>query len=149
MNKNRDFKLHQWQDEKALDRFQMIGPLLDNTLDHAKRVQLRHQIAEQNDLSYKTIKRYDEAWQRDGFDGLHRSGPADIKVYDHTWQDGRSSQCDCGKQCCLAAQNCPLSFRLFPVSLSLRQFMPSRGLLFYGLSLDRAGSGFSRWVLPG
>ena len=70
MNKNRDFKLHQWQDEKALDRFQMIGPLLDNTLDHAKRVQLRHQIAEQNDLSYKTIKRYDEAWQRDGFDGL-------------------------------------------------------------------------------
>lgn len=70
MDTNRNLIIQKWQDDAALERFQMIAPLLDESLDHAKRVQLRQRIADSNDLSYKTIKRYDEAYQRDGFEGL-------------------------------------------------------------------------------
>lgn len=70
MSTNRNLLIQQWQDDTALARFQMIAPLMDDSLDHAKRIQLRHQIATENDLSYKTIKRYDDAYQCNGFEGL-------------------------------------------------------------------------------
>lgn len=70
MNTNRNLMIQHWQEEAALSRFQIIAPLTDETLDHAKRVKLRQEIAQKNDLSYKTIKRYDEAYQKNGFEGL-------------------------------------------------------------------------------
>lgn len=70
MNKSKNLIIEHWQDETALQRFQIIAPLLDETLDPAKRIALRKQIAEQENLSYKTIKRYDDAYQADGFEGL-------------------------------------------------------------------------------
>lgn len=70
MNVNKNLIVTKWQDETALERFRMIAPLQDETLDPAKRVQLRKEIAEKNGLSYKTVKRYDDAFQRSGFEGL-------------------------------------------------------------------------------
>lgn len=70
MNTNRSLMIQHWQDDTALERFQMISRLVDTSLDPAKRVQLRHEIAAQYDVSYKTIKRYDDAYQKDGFEGL-------------------------------------------------------------------------------
>ena len=70
MNANQNLAVRHWQDETALDRFRMIAPLVDDSLDPAKRGQLRHEIAEQNHLSYKTIKRYDDAYRSNGFEGL-------------------------------------------------------------------------------
>lgn len=70
MNTNRNLIVEHWQEEAALGRFRMIAPLVDENLDPAKRVQLRHVIAEENGLSYKTVKRYDDAYQGGGFDGL-------------------------------------------------------------------------------
>ena len=70
MYKKENLEIRKWQDESALDRFQMIAPLTDPSLDHAKKVKLRHEIAEQNGLSYKTIKRYDDAYQLGGFEGV-------------------------------------------------------------------------------
>ena len=70
MNANSKLIIGRWQDETALARFQMIAPLCDETIDQAKRIQLRKEIASANDLSYKTIKRYDEAYQSRGFEGL-------------------------------------------------------------------------------
>ena len=49
MNTNRNLIVERWQDEAALSRFR---------------------IAAANDLSYKTIKRYDDAYQANGFAGL-------------------------------------------------------------------------------
>ena len=40
-----------WQDEEALKRYQMIAPLLDESLDEGKRRQLREEIAERYDIS--------------------------------------------------------------------------------------------------
>lgn len=40
-----------WQEEQALRRYQLIAPLLDESLDNAKRIQMREAIAEQNGLS--------------------------------------------------------------------------------------------------
>ena len=70
MNANSKLIIRRWQDETALNRFKMIAPLCDETIDQAKRVQLRKEIALANDLSYKTIKRYDDAFQAQGFEGL-------------------------------------------------------------------------------
>ena len=63
VNANSKLMIRRWQDETALSRFKMIAPLCNEGIDQAKRVQLRKEIASSNDLSYKTIKRYDEAFQ--------------------------------------------------------------------------------------
>ena len=34
-----------WQEEQALRRYQLIAPLLDESLDNAKRIQMREAIA--------------------------------------------------------------------------------------------------------
>jgi hypothetical protein len=54
-----------WQDEIALQRFQMISPLLDERLDPHKRQQLRETIAQNQQISIRTLFRY-EAMQRQG-----------------------------------------------------------------------------------
>lgn len=59
-----------WQDDAALRRYQMIAPLLDNTLDNAKRERLRRQIADENDLSVRTLYRYESSFRKYGFNGL-------------------------------------------------------------------------------
>lgn len=59
-----------WQEEQALQRYQLIAPLLDGSLDNAKRIQLRETIAEQNGLSPRTLYRYEAAYRKSGFPGL-------------------------------------------------------------------------------
>lgn len=69
MNTNKNLTT-KWQDDTALERFLIISPLQDETLDEAARLVLRRRIAEENDLSEKTIKRYDDAFRKEGFEGL-------------------------------------------------------------------------------
>lgn len=59
-----------WRDEIALERYRMISPLLEDTLDDAQRIQLRHTIAGKNSISDKTVKRYYDRYLESGFDGL-------------------------------------------------------------------------------
>ena len=59
-----------WREEAALERFQIIAPLLDSNLDRDKQVQLRKKLAKQNNLSVKTLRRYESAWLKGGFAGL-------------------------------------------------------------------------------
>lgn len=70
MNASKNRIIRQWQDETALDRFQMIAPLQDASLDPAERLRMRREIAENNHLSDRTIKRYDDAYREHGFEGL-------------------------------------------------------------------------------
>ena len=46
---------YQLQDEKTSERFAMISPLLADDLDPAKRCQIRSQIAENNNVSERTL----------------------------------------------------------------------------------------------
>ena len=69
MNDNKKL-LTKWQDEKALERFQLIAPLQDEALDPAARLAMRKRIALDNGLSEKTVKRYDDAFRAYGFEGL-------------------------------------------------------------------------------
>ncbi|MCC6093630.1 MAG: DDE-type integrase/transposase/recombinase [Eubacterium sp.] len=62
-----------WRDATALQRFQMIAPLLDEDLDPSKKVSMRRSIAEQNELSDRTLKRYLLRYEIGGFDGLRPS----------------------------------------------------------------------------
>ena len=59
-----------WQEQEALRRYQMIAPLLDESLDPAKRARMREDIAVRNDLSDRTLFRYEDAYRKGGFPGL-------------------------------------------------------------------------------
>lgn len=65
---NREIK--EWQDEAALYRFLLIAPLLGEDLDNAKKVQLRKEIAEANAVSEKSLRRYEDAYRKHGYEGL-------------------------------------------------------------------------------
>ena len=67
MKKNETIK---WQEEQALRRYQLIAPLLDESLDNAKRIQLQEAIAERNSVSPRTLYRYEAAYRAGGFPGL-------------------------------------------------------------------------------
>lgn len=59
-----------WQDADALERFQMISPLLDPDMDEAKRGQLRREIASSHNLSERTLYRYEKSYRENAFAGL-------------------------------------------------------------------------------
>ena len=63
-------EVRKWQDEEALKRYQMIAPLLDKDLDEAKKRQLREEIAQKNEISKRSLYRYEEKYRKDEFDGL-------------------------------------------------------------------------------
>ena len=69
MNTNTN-RIKQWQEQEALSRFQLIAPLLQEDLDDAKKLQLRKQIAQDNDISVRSIYRYEKAYREDQFAGL-------------------------------------------------------------------------------
>ena len=60
----------EWQDDQALERFQMISPLLDESLDDAKRTELRARISEQHQISARSLYRYESYYRNNGFSGL-------------------------------------------------------------------------------
>ena len=74
MNTSNTFTKQQWQDKEALRRFQLISPLLQTSLDDAKRLQLRKTIAAENNISVRTLYRYEKAFTERQFAGLK---PAD------------------------------------------------------------------------
>ena len=63
-------EVKKWQDEEALKRYQMIALLLDEDLDEAKRRQLREEIAERNEISKRSLYRYEAKYREDSFTGL-------------------------------------------------------------------------------
>lgn len=74
MNTNETLIKQQWQDQEALHRFQLISPLLQTDLDDARRLQLRRTIADENNISVRTLYRYEKAFAEKQFAGLR---PAD------------------------------------------------------------------------
>lgn len=63
-------ELKRWQDQEALKRYQMIAPLIDPDLDEGKRLQMREDIARSNELSVRTLYRYEEKYRNCEFYGL-------------------------------------------------------------------------------
>lgn len=78
MNTNKAILKQQWQEQEALKRFQLISPLLQTGLDDAKRLQLRRQIAKENDISERSLYRYEKAYKNGQFAGLK---PVDRKKH--------------------------------------------------------------------
>ena len=67
MNTTKDNK---WRDGKALERYTLIAPLLEGSLDPAKRLQMREDIASRNGISLRSLYRYEAAFKKEGFSGL-------------------------------------------------------------------------------
>jgi transposase InsO family protein len=59
-----------WQDAEAFRRFQMIAPLVADGVDAAQKVELRRKIAEEQDVSERTLRRYEMAYWAKSFEGL-------------------------------------------------------------------------------
>ena len=55
---------------EALRRYTLIAPLLQEDLDNAKRVALRKQIAEANNMTIRSLYRYEKAFKDQAFNGL-------------------------------------------------------------------------------
>ena len=68
------FTKQQWQDQEALHRFQLLSPLLQTGLDDARRLQLRRTIADENNISVRTLYRYEKAFAEKQFTGLRPDG---------------------------------------------------------------------------
>lgn len=69
MNTNQQI-VKQWEEQEALHRFQLISPLLCEDLDNAKKLQLRKKIAEENDITVRSLYRYEKAYREGQFSGL-------------------------------------------------------------------------------
>lgn len=63
-------EVKKWQDEEALRRYQMISPLLDEDLDEAKKIELREEIAQKNQISTRSLYRYEAKYREEAFSGL-------------------------------------------------------------------------------
>ena len=74
MNTSKNLMKQQWQEQEALNRFRLISPLLREDMDDAKRLQLRRQIAQENNISVRSLYRYEKAYAEGKFSGLK---PAD------------------------------------------------------------------------
>ena len=68
MNTSEDTK--KWQENEALRRFRLISPILDETLDPAKRLQIRKETAEKSGITTRSLYRYEAAFRAAGFAGL-------------------------------------------------------------------------------
>ena len=111
-----------WQDEKASERFTMISPLLADDLDPAKRSQLRSQIAEANDISERTLYRFEAAWHKNGYSGLRPMN-----------REMRRSQ------------KLPENYNeIFEQAVQLKKEVPSRSVARIILILEMEG-----WISPG
>ena len=71
MNTNETLIKQQWQDQEALHRFQLISPLLQTGLDDARRLQLRRKIADENNISVRTLYRYEKAFAEKQLSLIH------------------------------------------------------------------------------
>lgn len=67
---NDDLNTERWQEERALERFRIISPLIDAELDAAKRNELREKIAQSNGISVRTLYRWESGYAKEGFSGL-------------------------------------------------------------------------------
>ena len=63
-------EIRNWQDQEALKRLEMITPLMDPDLDDAKRCQMREVIAEKNNITTRSLYRYEKYYRENSFDGL-------------------------------------------------------------------------------
>lgn len=63
-------EVRNWQDQEALKRLEMIAPLMDPDMDDAKRCQMREEIAEKNNITTRSLYRYEKYYRENSFDGL-------------------------------------------------------------------------------
>ena len=70
MNTTKDNK---WRDGKALERYTLIAPLLEDSLDPAKCLQMRKDIASRSGISLRSLYRYETAFKKERFSGLKPS----------------------------------------------------------------------------
>ena len=62
-------------EQTAAERYRIIAPLLDETLDRGKFIDTKKDMAVQHGISVRSVGRYYEAYQKSGFEGLKPTPP--------------------------------------------------------------------------
>ncbi|WP_246861194.1 helix-turn-helix domain-containing protein [Bacillus sp. REN3] len=73
-------------EELAVQRYQLIAPLLAEGLDAGKAKELKDQITKASGLSERTIRRYLAQYRKEGFEGLKpqaRTGTRNTEAVPH------------------------------------------------------------------
>ena len=70
MNTDTVLNTGKWQEDQALERYRLIAPLLDPSLDKGAKGKLRKDIALANEISVRSLYRYESAYQQREFQGL-------------------------------------------------------------------------------
>ena len=70
MSENKILLKKQNRDAAALEKYKIIAPLLEDGMDSASALELRRRLAEQYELSERTVRRYVNAYRKSGFEGL-------------------------------------------------------------------------------
>jgi len=66
------------RETEALRRFGMISPLLSESIDNAAKIKLREEIAERENISTRTLYRYEKSYAEGGFAALKPTAPKRI-----------------------------------------------------------------------
>ena len=66
-------KARKVQDKVAVERFELIAPLISEGMDKSLRSDVMRKIAERGNISERTIRRWLASWEKQGFDGLKPS----------------------------------------------------------------------------
>lgn len=67
---NTIIKDQNWQEQRALERYALIAPMLEEGMDPAKRSKLRKEAAVKAGISERTLYRYEASYHEKGFAGL-------------------------------------------------------------------------------
>ena len=84
-----------WQEDEALRRFRLISPILDESLDPAKRLQIRKEVAEKNDVTTRSLYRYEAAYRSGGFAGLRGQPILRVQLLIQFQQGSEVGSCQC------------------------------------------------------
>ena len=63
-------KIQKAPEDTATNRVMMLTPLLEPELDPQRIIQIKKELCEKYDVSYRTIDRYYQAYKQEGFEGL-------------------------------------------------------------------------------
>lgn len=62
-------------EETAVNRIQMLSPLMDEGMDPAELAQKKKEVCEKYNISERTLRRYLAQYQKEGFEGLKPKSP--------------------------------------------------------------------------
>ena len=80
-DEDRNALVERWRIKEGIRRFETLGRLTDPEIDRGLRISLRKKIAEDHELSERTLRRWEASYFKDGIEGLYPSPHSGMAKY--------------------------------------------------------------------